>query len=1047
MKNYFLFFIMFVGTINLVQAQNNWENPQILSINKEEPHVLLVPYSNFEQSNNLDYKSSEFCKSLNGVWSFNYSENPKVRPKNFYQNNFDFSNWETINVPGNWELQGFGTPYYLDEEYPFTPDPPYFKNVDNPVGSYKKTFTIPKNWKNQQVFIHFASVRSAFYLWINGIKVGYSQSSKTPAEFNITEYIKKGENIVSVEVYRWSDGCYLEGQDTWRISGIERDVFLYTKENLYIHDLELMPELDKSFNNGTLIADFTVKNQNSKSLKKTLLHIKLYDDKDNLLAEKAVSIDVNNQKEIKKQITFNIANPILWNAENPYLYTIIACVKSSKTKSEKLISQKLGFRKIEIENKQLLVNGIPIYIKGVNRCEFNPYTGRYISREEMERDIKLMKQFNINAVRTSHYPNDPYWYDLCDKYGLYLVDEANIEAHGMQYHEKSYEGLTNDKNWEKAFIERANNLIERDKNHASVIIWSLGNEAGDGENFKTIYKFIKSKDHTRPVQYQPAWYEDHTDIVCPMYRNIDFLKNYVSENRTKPLILCEYAHAMGNSVGNLQDYWDVIEEYPILQGGFIWDWIDQTIYKQINETDVWGYGGDFGEEHMNDSNFCANGLLQADGGFNPHIWEVKKVYQNIKFESKDINSNSFRVINKYDFTNLNEFDFSWRLLANGIKIKEGQISNIEVKPRSSIYIDLDVNLTDTLANAEYIITFYAKRKYDKFLVPENHLVAWDQYKIPIYKKVSFADSNHPKLKMDETEIQIQIFNKDVNVLIDKNSGLISSFAFNGLEYFNSGPKPDYWRAPTDNDLGNNFRERCAIWKNFFDNLKLIKIEKEQTQNGSVVLLLCYSDEDSNSKHLLKYTILPSGEIDIQNTFKPGTTDLPELPKFGNKIILKKEFENMKWYGRGPHESYWDRKTSAQIALYNSTVWEQYHPYVRPQENGNKTDVRWFILHNKENKGLMFIGDSLLNVTAQNFDKRLLDKDDQLTPRHGNEVKKGNIISLNIDHQQMGVGGDNTWGARTHTKYTLPAKSYTYTYKIIPIDLNKNQVNELYIKYK
>jgi beta-galactosidase len=1043
----FTLILLFILTPFFIYSQKDWENPQILSINKEKPHVLLVPYSNFGQANNLDYKSSENYKSLNGVWSFNYSKNPGERPVNFYQDKFDITKWSKINVPGNWELQGFGIPFYLDEEYPFTPNPPYFDNDNNPVGSYKRTFTTPEDWKNQQVFIHFASVRSAFYLWINGEKVGYSQSSKTPAEFNITKYIKKGENNVSLEVYRWSDASYLEGQDTWRISGIERDVFLYAKNNLYIHDLNLIPELDEVYSKGILNADFIIRNPLLKSYKGTDLQIQIYDNADKLLVDTTIKVSSNDKNEFNKKFSYQFLNPILWNAENPYLYTLVASLKYNKSESGKLISQKFGFRKIEIKNKQLLVNGIPIFIKGVNRCEFDPFNGRYISREKMERDIKLMKQFNINAVRTSHYPNDPYWYQLCDQYGLYVVDEANIEAHGMQFHEDSYEGLTNNKNWEKAFIERANNLIERDKNHPSVIIWSLGNEAGDGENFKTIYKFIKSKDKTRPVQYQPAWYEDHTDIVCPMYRNIDFLKKYVTEDRTKPLILCEYAHAMGNSVGNLQDYWDVIEEYPILQGGFIWDWIDQTIYKNIDDIDVWAYGGDFGEDDMNDSNFCANGLLQADGSFNPHIWEVKKVYQNIKFEIKDLETNTFRVINKFDFTNLNEFNFSWELLANGEIIKEGNIPDIDLEPHKDFIIKPNIEIKDTLPNTEYIITFYAKRKNDKFLVPKGHVVAWDQYTLPIYKKELPIKISFEKLKTQESDSIIRVFNNQLDLTINKNSGIIRSYKYNDLEYIKIGPKPDYWRAPTDNDLGNNYRERCGIWQNFFDGLKLISIEKNLSQTNSVSINIKYKDEKTNSSHSLKYTIASSGKIIIKNSFIPGKIELPELPKFGNDIILKKEFENIIWYGRGPHESYWDRKTGAKIGVYSSTVWEQYHPYVRPQENGNKTDVRWLIIHNKENKGLMFIGDSLINVTAHNFDKNLLERDYEFSPKHGNEIKKGEIISLNIDHQQMGVGGDNTWGARTHSKYTLPPKPFSYTYKIIPIDLNKNTQNELYIKYK
>jgi len=1025
-------------------AQNDWENPQVLDRNREKPHSLLIPYNNLQQALDLNYQASESYKNLNGIWKFNFAKNPDERPVNFYTEEFNVSRWDEINIPGNWELQGFGTPYYLDEEYPFTPNPPYFDKNYNPVGSYKRTFTIPENWKNKQIFIHFGSVRSAFYLWINGKKVGYSQGSKTPAEFNITQYLKEGKNTISVEVYRWSDGSYLEGQDTWRISGIERDVFIYAKENISIVDIALNPELDDSYQHGTLNTNLKINNFTNNVVKNSLVKIQLFDNEYKVIIDTTIKLTLIKSGQKLVNFKYKIHNPTKWNAENPYLYTLVVNLKTNRSPKPEIISQKFGFRKIEIKNKQLHVNGVSIYIKGVNRCEFDPHKGRFASRENMERDIQLMKQFNINAVRTSHYPNDPYWYELCDKYGLYMVDEANIEAHGMQFHELSYEGLTNNKNWEKAFIDRTDRMIKRDKNHPSIIIWSLGNEAGDGENFKTLYKYIKSKDSSRPVQYQPAWYEDHTDIVCPMYRNIDFLKKYVSEDRNKPLILCEYAHAMGNSVGNLQDYWDIIEEHPILQGGFIWDWIDQTIYKEINKTPVWGYGGDFGEENMNDSNFCANGLLQADGNFNPHIWEVKKVYQNVKFKTTDFKT--FEIQNKYDFTNLNEFNFYWELTANGNKIKEGTLPRIDAPAHTSINITPSINIDNILANTEYIITFKAKRKTKKFLVPANHIVAWDQFILPISEKGISQEENFTKFKFKEDKSTIQISNKKLNLLIDKHTGLITSYKYNHLEYFNLGPKPDLWRAPTDNDLGNNMPGRCGVWKDFYNKLEITEIYSSENSK-TVKVKVKYFDPESKSRFSLIYTIWGNGKIEIENRFEPGSSELPELPRLGNEIIIKNEFETIKWYGRGPQESYWDRKTGAQIAIYESTVWKQYHPYVRPQETGNKTDVRWLILHNINNKGLLFIGDSLINVNAQHFDKNLLERSEDISPRHGNEVKKGDIISLNIDYQQMGLGGDNTWGARTHKQYTLPAKKYSYKYKIIPIDLNKNSGNEIYIRHK
>ncbi|MCG8410776.1 MAG: DUF4981 domain-containing protein [Bacteroidales bacterium] len=1037
---YTFFVILFLQLCSACN-QNIWENPEKVNKNREEPHTLLIPYDNFEQAKEFNYFLSKSFQSLNGEWKFNYSKSKSDKPKGFYSNSFDISSWESIKVPGNWEIQGFGTPYYLDEEYPFTPDPPHFKKIDNPVGCYKRAFIIPDSWNNKQIFIHFASVRPGLHLWINGRKVGFSKGSKTPSEFNITKYITKGENLVSVEIPRWCDASYLEGQDTWRLSGIERDAFLYAKNNYHIYDINIKPELEDNLKDGILNVSFETKNHQQTS-QKAQLEIQILDQDQKLLVDTNIFVQTSNQLNDTIWFTHYFNQPNKWNAENPYLYTIRACLKY-KNQSE-LISQDFGFRKVEIKGEQMLVNGVPIYIKGVNRCEFDPYVGRYASRKNMERDIKLMKQFNINAVRSSHYPSDPYWYYLCDKYGLYVVDEANIEAHGMQFHEESYAPITDNPKWEKAFLDRTHRLIETDKNHASIIIWSMGNEAGDGLNFKTLYRYIKSKDKSRPIQYQPAWYNSHTDIVCPMYRNIDFLKKYVTEKHNKPLILCEYAHAMGNSVGNLQDYWDVIERYPMLQGGFIWDWIDQTIYKEINTIPVWAYGGDFDDKHLNDSNFCANGLIQADGNLNPHIWEVKKVYENIEFKALDLNKQLFEIENKYDFTNLSEFYFTWDLMANGKIIKSGKLPNIDLEPKRRIEINPNIKIGNITPNTEYILTFYARRRFEKQLVPKNHLIAWQQFKLPLYKTKKKKQVYSDKLILTEKESELILSNNKFKLTLDRQTGLIKSYQINKLEYFKSGPKPDFWRAPTDNDLGNLMFSRCKLWNKFFDKIKLddIKIKKEK---DSYHISTIYSHKETGTQHIVAYTMNPSGKISVENIFTPHLDSLPELPRFGNEMLLKAEFENIQWYGRGAHESYWDRKTGAAVGIYRATVWEQYHPYVRPQENGNKTDVRWLVLSDKNGNGLMFIGDTLLNINAQQFDKKLLERYNSSAPRHGNEIKKGDVISLNIDYQQMGVGGDNTWGARTHKQYTLPAKKYSYSYSIIPINLNKTSINDVFIK--
>ena len=573
-----------------------WEDPTILNINRAEQTAVEFPWESESLAMSKDVLASQYIVDLNGFWAFKYSPDPESRPKYFFNRRNEPSTWDKIKVPTNWEMQGYGVPIYLDEEYPFTPDPPKVPHDYNAVGSYLKSFEIPDSWSDRDIFIHFGSVRSACYLWINGQYVGYGQGSKTPMEFNITKFLKPGKNVVALEVYRFSDGSYLEGQDMWRISGIERDVFLYANPRVSIHDFFAKTDLDDNFETGDFSLDVSLKNIRPERSESLTLSYSVLDGGSEVLSE---TQGVNVESAEVKTVSFagSILNVRKWTAETPALYTLNIQLASSDGETIQSVSQQIGFRNISINGGQLLVNGEAINIRGVNRHEHDPHTGKYVTEESMIQDIKLMKQFNINAVRTSHYPNHLTWYELCDKYGLYVIDEANIESHGMGYHDEGYGLIANDPNWLEAWLDRGKRMVERDKNHPSIIIWSMGNEAGDGENFKELYRWIKQRDSSRPVQYQPAWYEAHTDIVSPMYKNIDFLEKYASEERNRPLILCEYAHAMGNSVGNLQDYWDTIDKHKHLQGGFIWDWVDQTIYKENEEGEwYWAYGGYFGDE-------------------------------------------------------------------------------------------------------------------------------------------------------------------------------------------------------------------------------------------------------------------------------------------------------------------------------------------------------------------------------------------------------------------------------------------------------------------
>ncbi|MDN5199917.1 glycoside hydrolase family 2 TIM barrel-domain containing protein [Fulvivirgaceae bacterium BMA10] len=1047
----FLFFMLIVALQACMQTEKSsdrslrdWENEKVLGINKEAPHATMFPFETKELALRNDKSKSTYFLSLNGTWKFHYANKPSERPVKFFQEDFDVSRWDDITVPGNWEAQGFGVAYYLDEEYPFKPNPPYVPE-NNPVGSYRRNFTLPENWGGRQIYIYFGSVRSAMYLWVNGEKVGFSKGSKTPSEFNITSFLRKGENSLAVEVYRWSDGSYIEGQDTWRISGIERDTYLYSVPKIHIKDYFIQSGLDLNYDNGLLNVSLDLKNFSSASAENTKVYFDLLNPVGHSVFSSPISKDIsfNETSESNISISKEVASPEHWTAETPNLYTLLLTLVNGGDTLE-VIRNNVGFRTVEIKDQQLLVNGKAIDIKGVNRCEWDPITGRYVTEESMLKDIELMKKFNINAVRASHYPNDERWYELCDQYGLYVVDEANIEAHGMQFHKDGYAAVSDNSSWSEAYLDRTKRMVERDKNHPSIIIWSLGNEAGDGANFIKNYEWIKSRDISRPVQYQEAWYEDHTDIVAPMYRNKHFIEDYAKKDLPRPLILCEYAHAMGNSVGNLQDYWDVIDQYKNLQGGFIWDWVDQVFQKEnANGDKYWAYGGDMKDpENMNDSSFCANGLVYADRSLYPYIWEVKKVYQCIKVISDDPSSGKVKIINKYDFTNLKDFDFSWELLQDGKVVKHGNFKSLNVKPRDTIEVSWPKPRLDL--GSEYFINIEARTKHKSGLIPKGHVVAWDQ----LYLQKAVTQEipnviNLPELEVDDSNDLVVIKNGRFSVSFEKQKGMVNSLIYKGSELIKQGPKPNFWRAPIDNDLGNKMHIRSAVWKDVMQDEKIQDFQVTKEQPGVVKVFVKSSLPQVEGIYSSTYTVYGSGDIIVENHFLPQKDSLPELPRFGMSMALSESLSNFQWYGRGPQESYWDRKTGAAVGVYEGTVWDQYTPYVRPQENGNKTDVRWVALTNDQGIGLLATGIPFLDVSAHQFSMDELEHHGPDAPnKHGSEVKPGDQVSLNLDYKQMGVGGDNTWGARTHEQYTLPAGEYSYMFRLRPFDSKLESPNEL-----
>ncbi len=1034
MKHFLLLFLVFGILLNTIpitaQQVNDWENPQVVGINKEPARASFFAFTTEQEALQGDREHSPFFLSLNGTWKFNWVETPAERPVNFFKDGYNTTEWDNIQVPGNWELQGYGVPIYTDVNYPFPNNEPYIPHDYNPVGSYRRNFTLPDNWNKKEIYIRFEGVRSAFYLWINGQKTGYSQGSKTPADFNISKYVKPGKNTIAVEVYRFSDGSYLEDQDYWKISGFERDVYLYARPKVHVRDFFVHAGLDESYTNGIFKLDVELLGQKGEYT----VEYKLINEAKVLSSEKK-ELKLGQQHLISFQDKLD--NVYCWSAETPNLYTLIINLKNRSGKIVESIARRIGFRKVEIKHGQLLVNGVPITVRGVNRHEHDPVTGRYITEELMVRDITLMKQFNINAVRSSHYPNQERWYELCDQYGLYVVDEANIEAHGSEPY-KPEKTLADKPHWEKAFMDRTVSMVERNKNHPSIITWSLGNETGRGQNFYATYRWIKKRDNSRPVQSEDAGTDWNTDIYCPMYARFYKIHQYLERSPQRPLVLCEYAHAMGNSVGNLHDYWDLVYRYRQFQGGFIWDWVDQTFLKITEKGDtIWAYGGDMGEyKVVNDSNFCANGLVAADRSLHPHIWEVKKVYQPVTFRSVSLSTNTFTIINRYDFMGTDNLVFNWKITTEGDVVQQGVIDPVAIPAHEEAAIYVDFEKPQLIPGAEYFLIITASTKKGNALIPTGHTVAWEQFKLPWYKTIE-AKPQPVEIKVTEENTKLKCRAGEVQLQFDKQNGMLENYRYKSRELLSGGPAPYFWRAVTDNDLGNGTPSRLGIWKTAGEK-RTLRSFTWKTVDENIRIVSEYLLPDTIGHYRIEYIVMGEGQVKVTGTFMPDSDNLPDMPRMGMSLRLPVDYEKTAWFGRGPHENYIDRKTSAAIGIYKGSLWEQYHPYVRQQETGNKTDVRWIALYHKEGGGLIAVGAPLLSANALPFEySRLYHRKKGEPNKHGNEVKMGEIISLFLDKTQMGVGGDNSWGAPVHPEYCIPAQHQSYSYFLSPFDEDEN----------
>jgi beta-galactosidase len=1027
--------------MNNKKEWKEWEDPKIFGINKEPSHNTLIPYKSIISALNSS-KKSEFIQSLNGKWKFNWVRKPADRPKRFYKKDFSTELWDEIGVPSNWQMKGYGTPIYTNIKYPYSINTEEIPGIDhkyNPVGSYQTRFKIPEEWREREIFIHFRGVKSAFYLWINGEKVGYSQGSMTPAEFNITKYVNSSDNIIAVEVYRWSDGSYLEDQDMWRLSGIYRDVFLFATPKIHIRDFYVSSELDKRYKDALLNIKVKIRNYSDSDSDNYTLGVRLLapnqsENSKNFLEQ---SFDITKCSEITLELSTKISNPMKWTCETPHLYDLIFLLYDSGDNIIEVEHNKFGFRKIELkEDGGLYINGKSVILKGVNRHEHDPDEGRTVSLKRMEEDIKLVKRNNINAIRTSHYPNHPHFYDLCDQYGIYVIDECNLESHGLRDHLPDDDPL-----WLDACLDRMRNMVERDKNHPCIIIWSLGNEAGFGDVFASMKETTLKRDTTRPIHYEGDYYNKITDIISYMYYPPKTLKRlakgFLRKDETRPVMLCEYAHAMGNSLGNFKEYIDIFKKKSNCIGGFIWDLIDQGIRKHTKSgEEFWAYGGDFGDE-PNDKNYCINGIVMPDRKPNPSLFEVKKNYQDITVFEKDLINGEVEIYNEYRFISLESISLHWELTENGKIIETGDIASLEIAPLERKIIHLQITRPVLQPSAEYHLKIIFKLKEDKKWAKRGHIVAWEQFKVPydVPKALPLSIDEMRSLETINNETNVYIRGENFKVKIGKKSGAIEAFEYQNEELIQRAIVPNFWRAPIDNDLGiidedlaDFDKESSNIdysWKSVGEKriLKELKIEDLRPQVQKVTAV--FDIPNSNKDLLLIYTVYGDGKILISSNFTPNK----EMIRFGMQMGISNKYNQATWFGRGPHETMEDRKHGAAVGIYSKNVENLIHNYVKPQENGNRSDIRWVIFTDENGEGIQI---SSMEENYLNFSAWPYTLEDLETASHIHELPHRKSITVNIDYKQKGVGGDLPGIPSVHRKYKLKGKKpYSLSFLLTP----------------
>lgn len=1028
----------------------SWNDINVIRENTEAPRAHFIP-------GRID-PSDIRQLSLNGTWRFNYSDSPSARPPVFYATSFDVSTWDEIPVPSNWERHGYGYPIYINVPYAFEIDEPNVPTEKNPVGSYRRDFDVPATWDGDEIFLQFGAVSSAFYVWINGEYVGYSEGSKTASEFRVTDKIIAGSNSIAVEVYRWSTGSYLEDQDFWSLSGIQRDVTLYARPRARVRDYFVHAGLTNNYTDGDFHLELALTNDADATVTETAtVEIR---DRSRVVYSQTADIELQ-PGDTNYSFATTLDNVRPWSAEYPNQYNL------SINLGDEVISQKIGFRTVEIRNGRFMVNGKLVKLKGVNLHEHDEVTGHVVSEATMLEDIRLMKAANMNAVRNSHYPHQERWYELTSEHGLYMVDEANIESHGYGYdHDKT---LGNKPHWMPHHLDRTRRMLERSKNFPSVVIWSLGNEAGDGVNLGATYNWIKSRDLSRPVQYETEGNieevgERHSDFHSSMYWRHWDLEEYAQTHNDRPFVLIEYSHAMGNSSGNLREYWDVINKHDVLAGGFIWDWVDQGLIEHDEDGNpYWTYGGDYGPADAPSSgNFNFNGLVFPDRRVQPAYWEVKRVYQHVAFESDNLVNGDLIIHNNYDFTNLSEFELHWQISADGAVIQRGIIDDLNVAPESSADIWLPYNMRAFRAGPEHHLLLQLVAHQARGLMPPGHIYAERQFALPVKAMLgeSMLETLHGTVAVERSDAALLIRARDVSVSFDSTTGLLVSIRHSDKELLQAPLVPNFWRAPTDNDFGNYMPAWAAMWEQAGRNRKLDSFAVNIDAPCCAKVTAMYSFADDRGKKLATWTatyeVTADGRVNIDNEFTRNA-DLPVMPRIGMNVELIRSLQQVEWFGRGPHENYSDRKESANVGRYTNTVADHYVPYMRPQENGYKTDVRWLSLSDAESGLLIVAGDLISFGVSHN---RLIDfvppvkiaitsedgpgarTNDERVNVHVNDVKPRDLVSLDIDLGQMGVGGDDSWGKRTLQQYSLNESSYQYSFTLIPYHNKEGELNAI-----